>query len=113
MEYFDNNIITHPPNNAGVYKKPLYYGLIHVISGFIAFYYGWFGVVFLIYQLSQLALNKRFFIFQGRIEDGNSLGHTAFKLSEFLVGLLIGYIIHKSFPKFKFPKDRFENKEVS
>lgn len=87
--------------------------LQHVISGFIAFYYGWFGVVFLIYQLSQLALNKRFFIFQGRIEDGNSLGHTAFKLSEFLVGLLIGYIIHKSFPKFKFPKDRFENKEVS
>jgi hypothetical protein len=107
MEYFDANVISQPPNEAGVYKKPLYYGLIHVFSGFVAFYYSWFGIVFLLYQLSQLILNKRYFIFQWKIEEGNSLSHTAFKLSEFLVGLLIGYIIHKSFPKLKFPGDRF------
>jgi len=105
--YFGPELLKLPPSSAGVYRKPLYYGLIHVLSGFLAFLYSWFGIVFLVYQLSQLILNKRFFIFQGRMEDGNSLGHTAFKLGEFLVGMLIAFVIHKIFPKFKLPKDRF------
>jgi len=105
--YFGADLLKLPPSSAGVYRKPLYYGLIHVLSGFLAFHYSWFGIVFLVYQLSQLILNKRFFIFQGRMEDGNSLGHTAFKLGEFLVGMLIAFVIHKISPKFKLPKDRF------
>ena len=108
-KYFGSELLRLPPSSAGVYRKPLYYGLIHVLSGFLAFHYAWFGVVFLVYQLSQLILNKRFFIFQGRMEDGNSLGHTAFKLGEFLIGILIAFIIHKIFPKFKLPKDRFSS----
>lgn len=108
-KYFGSNLLKLPPSSAGVYRKPLYYGLIHVISGFLAFHYAWFGVVFLVYQLSQLILNKRFFIFQFRMEDGNSIGHTAFKLGEFLVGILIAFTIHKIFPKFKLPKDRFSD----
>lgn len=110
-KYFSEELLKLPPSSAGVYRKPLYYGLIHIISGFLAFHYAWFGVVFLIYQLSQLILNKRFFIFQLRIENGNSIGHTAFKLGEFLLGIFIAYIIHKIFPKFKLPKDRFSDKK--
>lgn len=106
-KYFGSQLLKLPPSSAGVYRKPLYYGLIHVLSGFLAFHYAWFGIVFLVYQLSQLILDKRFFVFQGRMEEGNSLGHTAFKLGEFLVGMLIAFVIHKIFPKFKLPKDRF------
>jgi hypothetical protein len=95
MNYFDSNIISEPPNKNGVYRRPLYYTFIHIISGIIAFYYIWFGVFFIIYQFSQLAINKRFFIFQGRIENGNSLCHTRSKLEEFMIGILIGYIINK------------------
>jgi hypothetical protein len=63
--YLGSELINLPPDQeSGVYKKPIYYGLIHVASGFLAFHYAWFGIVFLIYQLSQLFLNKRFFIFQ-------------------------------------------------
>lgn len=108
-DYFGSDLTKLPPSESGVYKKPLYYGLIHVLSGFIAFHYAWFGIVFLVYQLSQLILNKRFFIFQGRMEDGNSLSHTSFKLGEFLIGILIAFTIHKIFPKFKLPKDRFSD----
>lgn len=108
-KYFGSELLKLPPSTAGVYRKPLYYGLIHVFSGFLAFHYAWFGIVFLIYQLSQLILNKRFFIFQGRMEDGNSLGHTAFKLGEFLIGMLIAFVIRKIFPKFNLPKDRFSD----
>ena len=108
-KYFGEDLLKLPPSSAGVYRKPLYYGLIHVLGGFLAFHYSWFGIVFLIYQLSQLILNKRFFIFQGKMEDGNSLGHTGFKLGEFLVGMLIAFVVHKIFPKFKLPKDRFSS----
>lgn len=96
MNYFDSNIISEPPDKNGVYRKPLYYTFIHIISGIIAFYNIWFGVFFIIYQFSQLAINKRFFIFQGKIEEGNSLCHTTSKLEEFMIGILIGYIISKS-----------------
>ena len=97
-KYIDSKLINLLPDKEnGVYKKPIYYGLIHVMSGFLAFHYPWFGIVFLIYQLTQLFLDKRFFIFQGKIKDGNSLGHTAFKLQEFLLGMLIAFIMDRFF----------------
>lgn len=96
--YIDSELINLPPDKeSGVYKKPIYYGLIHVVAGFLAFHYPWFGIVFLIYQLMQLVLHKRFFIFQGKIKDGNSLKHTAFKLQEFLLGMFIAFIIDRIF----------------
>lgn len=106
LKYFDFSIVDLPPNKAGVYQKPIYYGLIHVISGFLGYYYIWFAVLFIIYQLTQLFLNKRFFVFQLRIEDGNSIGHTSFKLAEFVIGVIIGWIVHKT-TKLRLPKDRF------
>ena len=76
-------------NSELVYEKPFYYGLIHVVFGFVAFHYTWVGIIFVMYQLLQLFLHKRFFVFQGKIKDGNSVRHTALKLGEFLVGMLI------------------------
>jgi hypothetical protein len=76
-------------NEGLVYEKPFYYALIHVVAGFLAFHYTWVGIVFVMYQLVQLFLNKRFFVFEGKIKDGNSATHTAFKLGEFSIGMLI------------------------
>jgi hypothetical protein len=76
-------------NSDLVYEKPFYYGLIHVVIGFMAFHYTWIGIVFVMYQLLQLFLHKRFFVFKGKIKDGNSVRHTAIKLGEFLVGMLL------------------------
>jgi len=76
-------------NEGLVYEKPFYYALIHVVAGFLAFHYTWVGIVFVMYQLVQLFLNKRFFVFEGKIKDGNSARHTAFKLGEFSIGVLI------------------------
>ena len=76
-----------------VYEKPFYYALIHVVAGFLAFHYDWVGIVFVLYQLVQLFLNKRFFVFEGKIKDGNSATHTAFKLGEFSIGMLIAFVI--------------------
>ena len=80
-------------NEGLVYEKPFYYALIHVVAGFLAFHYTWVGIVFVMYQLVQLFLNKRFFVFEGKIKDGNSARHTAFKLGEFLIGMLIAFVI--------------------
>ena len=86
----------------GIYKKPFYYVFIHVFIGFLSFYYIWIGIAFLFYQFSQLILNKRFFIFQGKIEEGNSLNHTLVKMGEFFLGFLIGFFVYKFHPKIKF-----------
>jgi len=90
------------PNENGIYKKPFYYVFIHVFIGFLSFYYIWIGIAFLFYQFSQLILNKRFFIFQGKIEEGNSLNHTLVKMGEFFLGFLIGFFVYKFHPKIKF-----------
>ena len=90
----NTGLVDLPPNQEnGVYKKPFYYALIHVVAGFLAFHYTLFGVVFIMYQLLQLYLHKRFFVFEGKIKDGNSARHTAFKLGEFLIGMLIAFVI--------------------
>ena len=84
-------------NSGIVYEKPFYYGLIHVAFGFAAFHYTWVGIIFVIYQLLQLFLHKRFFVFEGQIKDGNSVRHTALKLGEFLVGMLLAKTITHHF----------------
>ena len=98
---------------ATVYKKPFYYCLIHVVAGIIAFYYPIFGVVFLLYQLSQYFLNVRYFMFEWKIKDGNSLAHTSVKIGEFCVGLLIGYVVHRVYERKKKKKQsRIKNKKI-
>jgi hypothetical protein len=76
------------------YEKPIYYAIIHVIIGIIAYYYNVLGILYLIYQFGQLYLNKRFFLFQWKIEDGNTLVHTLIKIGEFMFGWIVGYAIN-------------------
>ena len=49
--------------------------------------------VIIVYQLGQLALNKRYFLWTNSLMNGNSLSHTLNKLSHFYLGYLLGKTI--------------------
>lgn len=78
-----------------MYKIHKLYVISHIITGAISYFYPviWIGII--IYQLSQLCMNKRFFLCnrQKCIRDGNSIKHTLYKLSQYLLGYLIIEII--------------------
>ena len=59
---------------------PIQYRLILLIS-------------IIIYQLGQYYLNVRFFLFDNRVAEGNSLGHTINKLQDYLFGFCIILIL--------------------
>ena len=69
-----------------IYQKPIIYTLSHVMIGFVGYFYIELLILFLIYQFSQLIINKRFFLFEFKLKEGNSLEHTLYKLRETLVG---------------------------
>ena len=79
-----------------VYEKPLKYLWIHVSLGIIGAFYMPIMWAYLVYQAAQLILQKRFFLFEWRIKEGNSFGHTAVKLIEFFIGFFIGIILKNS-----------------
>lgn len=79
-----------------IYQKPFHYTLSHVIIGFLASYYTWVGVFALLYQITQLILNVRFFPAEWKIEQGNSIEHTLLKLSEMSIGYIIGSLLRRS-----------------
>ena len=76
------------------YKKPIYYTVIHIIMGTIAYYYSSFIAIYLLYQLGQWYIGKRFFLFQWKIEDGNTWFHTLIKIGEFMMGWIFAYFIN-------------------
>ena len=76
------------------YEKPFYYTIIHILIGIVAYYYHEVGALYLMYQFLQLYLGKRFFLFQWKIENGNTLVHTLIKIGEFMIGILSVYGIH-------------------
>ena len=86
-------VINNPPDQNGIYKKPIYYSLIHILIGLAASKYHQLGILFILYQLSQLIINRRLFLFQLKLKKGNSISHTSYKLGEFYLGLIIGYLI--------------------
>ena len=77
-----------------IYQKPIIYTLSHVIIGFVGYFYFELLILFLIYQFSQLLMNKRFFLFEFKLKEGNSLQHTLYKLRETLVGFVLAAFIH-------------------
>lgn len=79
-----------------LYYKPWYYGLSHVISGFIAVWYPLIGVLAVLYQLGQLVFNIRIFVVEMDIKKGNSIEHTFLKISEIALGYIIGYFVKTS-----------------
>ena len=77
-----------------IYDKPVIYTLSHVMIGFVGYFYIELLVLFLIYQFSQLLMNKRFFLFEWKLKEGNSLQHTLYKLRETVVGFVLAAFIH-------------------
>lgn len=77
-----------------LYNKPFYYAIIHIIIGIISYYNIYYGILFIVYQLYQLYLQKRFFLFQWKVEEGNSVQHTLVKLGEWAIGWIGAYIFH-------------------
>jgi hypothetical protein len=77
-----------------IYDKPVIYTLSHVMIGFVGYFYIELLILFLIYQFSQLIINKRFFLFEFKLKEGNSLEHTLYKLRETLVGFILAAFIH-------------------
>jgi len=56
-----------------IYEKPSAYLIIHIFLGIISIFYTPLLWIFLGYQFLQLILNKRFFLFEWRIKNGNSI----------------------------------------
>jgi hypothetical protein len=75
------------------FYKPWYYTVSHTVTGFISAWYPIVGILALVYQLTQLVFNVRFFIIEGKILHGNSVQHTFKKLVEVGLGYCVGYIM--------------------
>lgn len=69
-----------------MYQTPPLYIAIHVIGGAISYFYPILIALFIGYQLLQLALGIRFFVFTMEIREGNSILYTLYKLAQFFVG---------------------------
>jgi hypothetical protein len=82
-----------------LWHKPFIYILSHITIGYIAFFYTELLVAILGYQVLQLLLNVRFFIFSWKIESGNSIEHTVLKLLEYCLGYLIAFMQYKALNK--------------
>lgn len=70
----------------------LNYTAVHVALGFTAglINFPLFNQLFLLYQLTQLITNKRVFLWEKEIKIGNSVTHTADKISYYMTGYFIG-----------------------
>jgi hypothetical protein len=78
-----------------IYDKPFYYVMIHIIIGMISYQNMYYGILFIIYQLSQLYLQKRFFLMEWTIKEGNSVEHTLVKLGEWAIGWIVAFLLHQ------------------
>ncbi len=73
-----------------VWEKPAFYTVTHLLLGYIGYFYFYVLAATVAYQLVQLAMNKRFFILEMKLGDGNSVEHTALKLAEVFLGYCAG-----------------------
>ena len=69
-----------------MHQTPPLYMAIHVISGALAYFFQPLVLLFVLYQLAQLAFNFRFFFFTMEIKSGNSILYTLYKLAQFFLG---------------------------
>lgn len=76
------------------WETPTTYFLIHMVAGFIAYFYPvlWIPIVF--YNLGQLALGGRFFIHTMSIEPGNSFHYTLYKLAQYVTGWGLAFALN-------------------
>jgi hypothetical protein len=86
-----------------MYQTPPLYMAIHVIGGAISYFYPILIALFVAYQLLQLILGIRFFVFTMEIRKGNSILYTLYKLAQFFVGIGIA-IAAAAFAKNRSPQ---------
>ena len=68
------------------------YRLIHVGIGFLSYdRCPLVAVSFIAYQILQLILDKRCFLFQWKTYKGNSVYHTTLKLVDFVLGFALAH----------------------
>ena len=80
-----------------VWEKPFIYTASHIIIGYIGYFYVYILLAEIIYQLVQLAMNKRFFLLEMKLAHGNSVEHTALKLAEVFLGYCIAALTSRSY----------------
>jgi len=76
-----------------MYYKPFIYTASHFILGAMSLYCPLITTLFIIYQIGQLIINKRFFIFSLELKNDNSINHTFCKLIEFFMGIFLYKLI--------------------
>jgi hypothetical protein len=69
-----------------MYQTPPLYMAIHLAGGAVSYFYPLLIALFIAYQLLQLVLGIRFFVFTMEIRKGNSILYTLYKLAQFFVG---------------------------
>jgi len=79
-----------------MYQTPPLYMAIHVVGGAISYFYPILIGLFVVYQLLQLVLGVRFFVFTMEIRRGNSILYTLYKLAQFFVGYGLAYAAYNS-----------------
>jgi hypothetical protein len=79
-----------------VFQRHPVYCLIHIALGIIGYFYPEVLYATLGYQIFQYVFNIRFFFFEGEIKSGNSLQHTAGKLTEVTFGYIIAMLCKAS-----------------
>jgi hypothetical protein len=67
------------------YRHPVYF-FIHVLSGFLGYFYPEILYATVGYQLAQFIFGIRVFVFEMTIKPGNSFEHTLIKLGEVFMG---------------------------
>jgi hypothetical protein len=69
----------------GFKRHPIYF-VLHVLFGFIGYFYPDVLYAALAYQFLQYIFNIRVFMMEMKIEKGNSVTHTGIKLAEVAAG---------------------------
>lgn len=75
------------------YKTPTIYILIHILLGFFSINNNYIVPIFISYQLIQLLLNIRIFLFSFEITKGNNINYTFYKIIQYIFGYCIGVLI--------------------
>ena len=76
-----------------MYQTPPLYMALHVAGGAVSYFYPLLMWLFVAYQLLQLVLGIRFFVFTMEIREGNSILYTLYKLAQFFGGFATAAII--------------------
>lgn len=69
-----------------MYETPPIYLVIHLLIGAASYFYPSLFLLFIGYQLLQLVLDIRFFLFSWEIKHGNSIAYTGYKILQGAAG---------------------------